>query len=115
MKIIELFRSTNTVEGNKMLKGNFNELTWWSDNYETIEHYYDGSIIKIQVTLDKLKKQDYIVEYDDFYDPSNYTYGYAIMEYPKDAIWYSFSKKYLKENIRSIEEIDLKDLKSIFN
>lgn len=112
---MELFRATNVKEGNEILKGEFNELTWWSNNYETIDHYYEGSIIKINIDLDKTKEQEYINEYSDNYDLTNYTYGYAEMEYPKDAIWYSFSKKYLEENIRSIEEFDLKDLKSIFN
>lgn len=115
METVNLFRSTNIVEGNKILKGDFNELTWWSNNYETIEHYYEGFIVKIEITLDKTKKNVYINDYDNFYDPSNYNYGCAIMEYPKDAIWYSFSKKYLEENVISIEEVNIEDLKSIFN
>lgn len=89
---MELFRATNIKEGNEMLKGKFNELTWWSNNYETIEHYYEGSIIKISITLDDSKRYVYINDYDDFYDLSNYTYGCALLEYPKDATWYSFSK-----------------------
>lgn len=111
---MELFRATNIKEGNEMLKGKFNELTWWSNNYETIEHYYEGFIVKIEITLDKTKKKVYINDYDSFYDMSNYTYGCALLEYPKDAIWYSFSKKYLEENVISIEEVNIEDLKSIF-
>lgn len=111
---MELFRATNIKEGNEMLKGKFNELTWWSNNYETIEHYYECSIIKISITLDDSKRYVYINDYDDFYDLSNYTYGCALLEYPKDATWYSFSKKYLEENIISIEEVNIEDLKSLF-
>ena len=46
---IKLLRGTNIKDGKAILNGEINNITWWSDNYETAEHYYEGCIIELYI------------------------------------------------------------------
>lgn len=102
---VAIFTGTNCSTGIKFLNKDFNDLTWWSDDYETLAHYYEGCAIEITVKLDS-SKQEYVRDYGELNcDVSDYTYGYAEMECPKGAVWYSFSAPYLKKNVIEVKEI----------
>jgi hypothetical protein len=106
MDTVTIFTGTNIKNGDRLLNKDFNELSWWSDDYETLAHYYEGRAIEATIELDPEKQQDYIPEIQDLTIPiSEYTYGFAEMNYPKGAIWYSFSSSYLKEHLISVKEI----------
>jgi hypothetical protein len=108
---------TNVKNGEQMLKGKFNDLSWWSDNLETLAHYYEGCAVKIVVKIDPKLEMEY-VRYlgtlDEIGCPiDKYTYGFIKTICPEGATWYSFSKDYLEKNIIGIEEI-FPDLSSFY-
>lgn len=106
LKTVTIFTGMDVENGKKVLNGDFNTVSWWSDNYETLAHYYEGCAIEIKVQLIPQLEQNYIREVGDLNVPiSEYTYGFAEMECPKDAIWYSFGAQYLKNNVLDIREI----------
>ena len=107
--ILELYRGTDVKEAERNLQFDFKDLTWWSANYETVEHCYEGAVSCMTIIIDKDKKQDFINSYKEFND--NYTFGYSELICPADAIWYSFSKTYLKDNIIEISICDLEYVK----
>lgn len=111
MNIVELYTGTNIKNGTKLINKQFRPISWWSDNYETIEHYYEGCVIKIEVNLDERLRQDYIRSVEE--SKPNYTYGFDEMLVPEGATWYSFSESYLINNLVSVEEVNIKDLKEI--
>ena len=94
-----------------MLSGQFNPLVWASDNWATAVHYYEGCIIEIDVALDRKCRCAYVQSNEALTalgkSPDDYCYGGATALYPKGARWYSFSKKYLQNNLRGIREIAL--------
>lgn len=108
-KIVKLMTGTSIFKGEELVKGNYPDISSWSDNLETAAHYYEGKIIEIEVRLDEEKSGIYISELSDlsYYNLKlkDYTYGFTEMECPKGAIWYSFSSKYLQDNVISIQEI----------
>jgi len=114
MKTVKLITGTNNHTGELLLKGYYNDLSWWSDNLETAAHYYEGKIIEITVKLDTKKDMGHIRCEDELAELgmniSEYEYGSAEVKYPKDAIWYSFSRDYLIKHVTKVEEIfpDLK-------
>lgn len=117
-KIIELYRGTSIESGKRFLNGDINKISWWSHDFETIEHYYEGCVIKMTIELIDYDKVnifglDYISDYDDLdaEDIDDYEYGFAVVDYPEDAIWYSISDKYIKEHCLNMEEIELKDIR----
>ena len=38
MKKITLYRGTDIESARKFLKGDCGDISWWSDNYQTVEH-----------------------------------------------------------------------------
>ena len=110
MKTVKLITGTNVACGESLLRKEFNDLSWWSDNLETVAHYYEGKVIEIEVELHTKEEMEYtrMSEYIDVY---KYTYGHAEVTCPKGAIWYSFSGEYLKKNVVSIKEVypDMKE------
>lgn len=109
--IVRIFMGTNLEYKDMILNREFNDISWWSDNFETVAHYYEGAVVEITVKLYPEQRQDYIRYIEDNQDVSNYTYGFAEMRCPAGAIWYSFSRKYLEENVIDVQEIfpDLSD------
>lgn len=111
MKELVLYRGTNNKECEDFKSKHIPQLSWWSDNYETIEHYYEGCVLKIVIQIDESIKQHYVADVDDLKcDEELYTFGYSEISYPKGAIWYSFSKNYLLSHFVSIEEVDLHEV-----
>jgi hypothetical protein len=106
---VKLMTGTNERSGEQLLKGRFNDLSWWSNNLETAAHYYEGCIIEIIVKVNPMLEMKYLRhlgELEEIECPiETYTYGFAETVCPKDAIWYSFSKDYLEKNIVEIKEI----------
>ena len=106
MTTIKLMTGTNERVGKDLLNRKFNDLSFWSDNLETVAHYFEGSAIQITIKLNTKQEMEYVRGLDEpDFNILNYTYGKAEVICPKDAIWYSFSKKYLEENVINIEEI----------
>lgn len=104
---IKLLRGTNIKDGKAILNGEINNVTWWSDNYETAEHYYEGCIIELYIDMNEEDKMEYITE------PTineNYTFGCSEMLYPEGAIWYSISDNYIKTHFISVREIVITDI-----
>lgn len=106
---VKLMIGTNMTKGSELLKGVFQDLSWWSDNLETLAHYYDGCAIEITVKLDPTLEVEYVhcsgdIKWLTDHLPE-YTYGFVEVVYPAGAIWYSFSKDYLEKNIVEIKEI----------
>lgn len=106
---IKLMTGTNIKNGDLLLKGIFQDFSSWSDNLETVAHYYEGRVIEIDIKLDLESKMEYIREKSDIdslnINPEDYNYGYIEVKYPVGATWYSFSKKYLEQHILEIKEI----------
>lgn len=102
---IKLMIGTNMHGGVDLLKRNFRDLSWWSDNLETVAHYYEGCALEITVTLEPEIQKSYVRCMDDCHQLHLYTYGSAEIRCPKGATWYSFSKKYLEEHMIDIKEI----------
>lgn len=106
-KVVTLMTGTNVIKGKELLNRDFNTISWWSDNLETLAHYYEGSAIEIDVRLDTDKAQEYIRDRFDslMYVGSKYNYGFAEMSTPAGATWYSFSRDYLEKNVIAVREI----------
>ena len=106
MKTVTLMTGTNVTKGKELLNNEYNTISWWSDNMETLAQYYEGCAIEIDVTLDPDKKQDYIRSLTDYvFCFCEYTYGFAEMSCPEGATWYSFSRDYLEKNVVAVREI----------
>lgn len=106
---VKLMIGTNDRIGTEMLNRDFKGMSWWSDNLETLAHYYEGRAIEITVKLDFKKQMKYFREFWDLVESGipieEYTYGFITVICPKDAVWYSFSADYLKENVIEVKEI----------
>lgn len=105
MNIVKLYRGTNKQEGAKLLNNQFNDLSWWSDDYQTLAHYYEGCAIEMEIELDESVMQEYIHDKCEVDNCISYTYGFAEMSCPTGAIWYAFGAEYLKHHILNITEI----------
>lgn len=112
MKTIVLYTGTNVLGRDRNLKREFKDISWWSRDLATINHYYEGHVVEITVHLDDTKEMEFVSS-DDKVDYDTYTWGSAILAIPKDAIWYSFSSNYLKEHVTKIEEVKIEDLEGI--
>lgn len=74
-----------------MLKGEFPQIVWASDDLRTVAHYYEGCVLQIKVKLLKSSQKKYIRNYDEAYRYKNgYSWGTAEMLCPAGANWYSF-------------------------
>lgn len=108
-KIVKLMTGTNISNGDQLLQKKFKNFSSWSDNLETVAHYYEGRVIEITIELILDEQREHIRDAEDLellnIKPEEYTYGFAEMRYPKNAIWYSFSKKYLDDHVIDIREI----------
>lgn len=109
---ITVYRGTNIKDGINMLKGEFNNITWWTDNYETVNHYYEGCVISLTIKLNEDERMSYICEPTN---ESDYTFGYSEMLYPKGAKWYSISSNYISQHKIYLTEIELYELKNKLN
>ena len=105
VRTVKLMISTNEKNGKDLIERKFRDLSWWSDNMETVAHYYEGCAMEMEVQLDSEREQEYIRCGEDCWMIDLYTYGFMKVKYPKGATWYSFSSDYLKENVISIKEI----------
>lgn len=107
--IIKLLTGTNDKNGECLVARRFNDLSWWSDNLETLAHYYEGAAVEITVELDPRLKMEYVRELDNIdrlnCTLSNYTYGYMEVACPKGATWYSFSGGYLRAHVIGVKYI----------
>ena len=113
---VKLYRGTNIDSGRDFLRGRFSDISWWTDNYETVEHYYEGCVNEITVVIDDSLEDDYISEMDEMMIPlSAYTYGVLKPEYPINATWYSFSFSYLSRNVKSVRVVSLDKVMDILN
>lgn len=108
MKTVRLMIGTNRYVLNEMLKGNYNTLVWASDDFETVAHYFEGAVVEITVTLVDRYKRQYLRNMNTLSKYKNgYGWGMALMKYPPNATWYSFSREYLKKYLVNIREIHL--------
>lgn len=106
MELIKVLVSTNKRECERLLRREFRELTWASDNLETVAHYYEGAVVELTVRLDKSLEMDYVRGRCELDVPvTDYGYGVAEMRCPKDALWYSFSKNYLLTHVVEAREV----------
>lgn len=103
---MKLYRGTDSMEAASMLDGNIKRVSWWSNDYETIEHYFEGSVLEIEINLED-EPAEYIRDKKDIYD--GYTYGFIELNYPPEAIWYSISDEYIIKNMRTLREISLEE------
>jgi hypothetical protein len=114
---VKLMMGTNVKNGKQILKGQFGVLSWWSDNLETLAHYYEGYAIEITVKIDPKLEMEYVRYLDKLEEIGcsieEYTYGFIDVICPIGAIWYSFGKDYLEKNIVEIKEI-FPDLSSFY-
>ena len=109
--VVELYRGTNIKNGKKIIEGEYNNISWWSNNYETVDHYYEGCILQLQIELTG-DEDEYVHTENESFDYNNYTYGCVEVFYPESAIWYSFSANYIKSHCISIKEISFDELKN---
>ena len=121
-KVMTLYRGTSIESGKKLLEGNYEGLTWWAHDYETLSHYYEGCVIKMTIELVDFDKvsiygYDFIYNLDevDEEELKHYKYGYSHMACP-DATWYSINSNYLYKHKIKMEEIDYKEaMKELYN
>lgn len=110
MSTIKLYSGCNENEGFNMLNSEFKDLTWWSRNYETIDHYYEGFVAELEIDLDESDEMKYIREYHELEIPAeDYTHGKLDILCPEGAVWYCISGEYIKKNMIAIKEIELED------
>lgn len=106
-RIVNLMIGTNKRVLDFMLNGQFSSLVWASDNYETVDHYYEGCIVKITVRLEPGRESEYCRGAEDLRDDdlSHYGYGRALMNCPAGATWWSFGSEYLRTHLVAIKEM----------
>ena len=103
---MKLYRGTNPIEATNMINGIIKRVSWWSNDYETIEHYFEGSVLEIDIHLEN-ETSEYIRDMNDVHN--GYTYGFAELNYPPGAIWYSISDEYIIKNMKTLREISLEE------
>jgi len=106
--IVKLMIGTNVQKGKDLLNKECGELIWFSNNLETVAHYYEGSVIEILVELESKKEMVYISSSKELleeYPDRPYTYGLYETKYPVGAIWYAFNREYLMSHLKGIKEI----------
>lgn len=105
---MKLYCGTNVQNGKRLVNREFKEyLIWLSNDLETLEHYYEGSAVMVDINLKTEDMQDYVRERKEINDIKSYTYGMIETEVPKGALWFSFNERYLSKILNSISEIEL--------
>ena len=108
-QVVKVILGTNKENGFGLMHGKYNDLQWWSDNMETLAHYYEGCAIEMIIELDPKYEMTYIANLEEVkylkIGIEEYTYGFAEVLYPKGAIWYSFSGNYIETHAIDIKEI----------
>lgn len=103
---IELMIGTSSQAADKFLNKEFNDITFMSDNLETVAHYYEGAVVLVKVVLDQKAKTGYVRSTEESrllgMSPETYGWGCAEMLCPEGATWYSFSKQYLQKHVISV-------------
>lgn len=111
-KTITLYRGTSIKDVELLEKEIFTKLTWWTNNYETVEHYYEGAVLELRISIDTDDEDDYIGHESELCIPLRmYKYGMITVNYPPGAEWYSFSPSYINTNMKSYREITLESAK----
>lgn len=106
MQTAKLMIATNPYVYELMRGGKYNDLVWASDNLETVAHYYEGTVVEIEVYLNKSRQRQYLRSTALLHRYRRpYGWGCAEMKCPEGAIWYSFSREYLHEYLISMREI----------
>lgn len=103
-KIVKLYRGCNTSELDCILTREFSDISWWSTEIRDGGHYYEGGCIEIKLITYPNEEMEYLQ--NDSNIPTDYTFGSAEMECPKDSIWYSLSGNYIKEHLVEIHEVE---------
>lgn len=112
--IVHVMIGSNSNVLAEMKAGDFNNIVWASDSLTAVSHHYEGCVIELTVILDQAVAMEYVASPGDLKVPlADYTWGSEVMSCPTAAIWYSFSKSYLKEHLIEVKEIDL-DLTNYF-
>lgn len=103
---VRVMVATNPMVRDRMLRREFNDLVWASDDMETVAHYYEGAVVEMQVDLCSKVEMQYVRDASELVVPvEGYTFGVAEMHYPPGAYWYVFSRAYLLEHAMDIREI----------
>ena len=98
--------ATNPIVRDRMLRREFNDLVWESDDIETVAQYYEGAVVEMRVDLCSSMEMDYVGGSSELTVPiADYTFGVEEMYYPAGAYWYVFSRAYLLEHASDIREI----------
>lgn len=103
---VRVMVATNPEVRDRMLRREFNDLVWASDDMETVAHYYEGAVVEMQVDLCSKVEMQYVRDASELVVPvGEYTFGVAEMHYPPGAYWYVFSRAYLLEHATDIREV----------
>ena len=103
---VKVMVSTNPAIRDRMLRREFNDLVWASDNMETVAHYYEGAVVELEVELCPEVEMEYVRDETELDCPTgSYTYGVALMRCPAGALWYSFSREYLLSHVVGAREV----------
>ena len=103
---VRVMVATNPMVRDRMLRREFNDLVWASDDMETVAHYYEGAVVEMCVDLCSDVEMSYVRSSSELEVPvEDYTFGVAEMHYPAGAYWYVFSRAYLLEHASNISEV----------
>lgn len=56
--VLTIYRGTNLKDGENILKGIFNNISWWTNDYETVEHYYEGCVLELTIRINENEKNE---------------------------------------------------------
>ena len=107
---LSILESVYSLEDIKYL----NEISYWSDSFYTAEHYQLGGVLLIEIEIYEDIQMGF--KNDECVFPDDYTYGFIDVVMPKDgstinneqlynARWFSISKKYLIQNVKTIKSM----------
>lgn len=103
---VRVMVATNPMVRDRMLRREFNDLVWASDDLETVAYYYEGAVVEMQVDLCSKVEMKFVSDTSELEVPvGDYTFGVEEMHYPAGAYWYVFSRAYLLEHASNIREV----------
>ena len=106
--MVKLYSGTSIEKGEKLINKIFPDISYWSNNYETLEHYYEGCVLELTIDIDEKLRDDYIADIEELMIPlREYEYGVQEVKYPAGAMWYSISRKYILTHKFKIREVSL--------